>query len=154
MVCVADLWWSCIVIYPAECNLFGRQMVLLVPEEWETDVLTAAVSVLVICLHLLAWHLTDLRPGLWLQVCANVCVQLDPISILPKRHRLPRNIKRAANITSIILCQRKEWSQAQIDASISGLTRASSHLVQSAVCPWGRKFLHPILVHAETLEDN
>lgn len=29
-------------------------MVLLVPEEWETDVLTAAVSVLVICLHLLA----------------------------------------------------------------------------------------------------
>lgn len=82
---LADLWWSSVVIYPAECNLFGRQIAPLVPEE-------AAVKEAISLCHLSTFismisnGVADLRPQLWLQVCANVRVQLDPIWILHKPH--------------------------------------------------------------------
>lgn len=91
------------------------------------------LSVVVICPHLLVWHLTGWEISehvLGLQVSVWMCMQLDPVWChLQEQCRLPGNLMRVERLTSILLCQRKECSKTQIDYPVFGLTRESFHLV-------------------------
>lgn len=148
MFTLADLWWSHIVVYAAELNLFwGKKLLwcwrneklmwLLLP--WSVTAITSDLSSLI---SVTFNRVVGLRQGLGLQVCVYVCVQLDPNwSHLHKRHRLPRNTMRGKHFIFILLCQRKECSQTQIVCTVFVLTRESSHLVKSKGVLWEGVFL-------------